>query len=176
LNNIQFNIPLPIAALLVFICGTIYTLWKFHQIVKSINLNKADSVHQAYRNFKLPNGRNYASLDPEREMERLATNWVVRLYSRKNANLIYARILDCIEKNRFMINSMTIDETISKNLSFKSSYLNNIKLYFFLIDILQLNNRDRIEAFNKFKGNSFFIYDNENGYFKEYTTLAYNKT
>ena len=52
---------------------------------------------------------SYMSLDPEHEMEDLSKNIIVRLYSGKNAILIYSRLLDCIEAHRSMLHHFRID-------------------------------------------------------------------
>lgn len=173
----QFTTPLPIAAALTFVLGGIYKVYKFKQVTKKISSSKADVIHQAYRNYLLLKaiGHNprYISLDPDGEMESLSKNLVVKLYSRKNANLIYARIQDCLAKNRFMLNNIAINENLYQSKYFNVNYLNNTLLYFFFIDILQLENKEREVEFDKFSENINYLYDPENGYFRQYTTLNY---
>ena len=173
----QFTTPLPIAAVLTFVFGGMYKVYKFKQVTKKISASKADVIHQAYRNYLLLKAvghkHTYNSLDPDGEMESLSKNLVVKLYSRKNANLIYARIQDCLAKNRFMLNNIAINENLYKSKYFTVNYLNNTLLYFFFIDILQLGNKEREIEFDKFSENINYLYDSENGYFKQYTTLDY---
>ncbi|HAS6322929.1 TPA: hypothetical protein I7235_21620 [Vibrio vulnificus] len=173
----SFTVPLPIAAAFMFVGGALYSLWKYRKTVKAISESKSCSIHQSYKNFLLLNAHgylpSYPPLDPDREMESLAKNWVVRLYSRKNANLIYARILDCIDTHRFMLKSMKIDESLSSSKYFNQSYMQNVQLFFFLIEILQLPSAERKERFESFSADTKYLYDLSNGYFKDLTTLSY---
>jgi hypothetical protein len=177
IESMQFTVPLPFAALGIFILGGIYTLWKFHKISKAINSTKNSAIHQSYCNVFLREAEgyfpSYPPLDPAREMEALAKNWVVHLYSRKNANLIYARILDCIGAHRFMLHSMKTNKQLCECEHFNIGYLNNSMLYFFLIEILQLKNSERINKFQMFSDRNEYLYDRYNGHFKELTTLSY---
>ncbi|MFB2735123.1 hypothetical protein [Shewanella mangrovisoli] len=118
MNSVSFMIPLPIAAFIMFVGGAIYSIYTFRKVTSKIALNKGTSIHQAYRNYSLLGAvgflPSYPPLDPDREMEGLAKNWVVKLYSRKKANLMYARILDCIDRHRFMLNSMSTSEDVQQ--------------------------------------------------------------
>ena len=173
----EFTVPLPFAALGVFIFGGLYTLWKFRKISKGINETKNSAIHQSYRNVQLLEAvgylPSYPPLDPDREMESLAKNWIVHLYSRKNSNLIYARILDCIEAHRFMLHSIRVDKSLTECDHFNRGYLKNSMLYFFLIEILQLKNSERINKFDMFTRDNEYLYNIYDGHFKKLTTLSY---
>ncbi|WP_318486912.1 hypothetical protein [Photobacterium leiognathi] len=177
LGQMSFTVPLPMAAFTMFVIGALYSIWKFRRTVKKISINQAYSVHQSYKNFILfkANGYlpSYPALDPDREMELLAKNWVVHLYSRKYAKLIYARILDCIDTHRFMLHSMKIDDKLCNSEHFNHNYMQNVQLYFFLIDILQCSNATREVEFKKFSAEPNYLYDLYDGYFKKLTTLFY---
>ena len=177
LAQMSFTVPLPIAAASMFVGGALYSLWKYQKTVQIISDNQSCSVHQSYRNVQLLKVQgylpSYPPLDPDREMESLAKNWVVRLYSRKYANLIYARILDCIDTHRFMLQSMKVDDKLPSSEHFNRNYMQNVQLYFFLIDILQLPNATRKEQFELFFADTNHLYDLYDGYFKNLTTLSY---
>ena len=178
MGSISFTLPLPIAAVLMFIASSIYSIYTFKTVIARVDAKKGKSINQAYKNciFLEAHGYlpSYSPLDPGREMESLSKNWIIKIYSRKNAKLIYARILDCLEKHRFMLNSMSISDEIRKDLYFNRSFLNNVKLYFFLIDILQLKNNARSEEFARFASENDYLYDDSHGYFKHFTTISYN--
>lgn len=177
LEQMSFTVPLPLAAAFMFVAGALYSLWKYRKTVKTISENQSGSVNQSYRNVALLEASgylpSYPPLDPDREMESLAQNWVVRLYSRKYANLIYARILDCIDTHRFMLKSMKVDKSLSSSEHFNRGYMQNVQLFFFLIEILQLPNTKRKEQFEAFSADTNYLYDVYDGYFKELTTLSY---
>ena len=177
LDSIQFTAPLPIVAALTAIGGAIYTVWKFRNVVKQINEVKGKAIHQAYNNYFRADSESYQPsyfpIDPDKEMERLSNSLIVKLYSRKNANLIYARITECIEKHRFLLNSSSIDESLTSNKHFNVNFLNNSILYFFLVDILQKSNSERIKEFKKFDEDNSYIYCRYDGYFKKFTTISY---
>ena len=179
LDSIQFTTPLPIFTVLITIGGAIYTVFNFRKAVKKINKFKANAINKAYKNYLYSGSElyqpSYLPIDPDKEMENLCNNFIVKLYSRKNASLIYARIAECIEKHRFLLNSTLIDETLTSNKHFNVNFLNNSMLYFFLVDILQKNNAERIKEFKKFDENNRYIYCRESGYFKNFTTLSYQK-
>ena len=177
MGSINFTLPLPIAAVLMFIASSIYAIYNFKTVIARIKAKSGTSINQAYKNCifletvgYLP---SYSPLDPEREMEKLAKNLVVNLYSRKNAKLIYARILDCLEKHRFMLNSMSISDEIRKDPHFNRNFLTNVKMYFFLIDILHLKNKERSAAFEHFSRDNNYLYDDRDGYFKNFTTINF---
>ncbi len=48
--EIQFNIPLPIIAIISFIGGAIYKIWKLQSVVKAINKNQAEAINKSYKN------------------------------------------------------------------------------------------------------------------------------
>ncbi len=176
-EGIQFTAPLPIAAFFTVIGGAIYTLFKFRRVVKSVNELKGEAINQAYKNYFLCESTGhqaiYPSLDPDKEMEKLCKSWVVRLYSRKHANLLYSRIEDCLDKRKFLLNSTSLDESLTISKYFNVNYLNNLILYFFLVDLLQKSNSERIKEFERFDSDNSYIYCRYDGYFKEYTTISY---
>lgn len=176
-EDIQLTAPLPIAALLTAVGGAFYTLFKFREVVKSVNKFKGEAINQAYKNYFLSESTEYQaiypSLDPDKEMEKLCKSWVVRLYSRKHANLLYSRIEDCLDKRKFLLNSTSIDKSLTTSKYFNENYLNNLILYFFLVDLLQKSNSDRVKEFERFDSDNNYIYCLYDGYFKEYTTISY---
>lgn len=145
--------------------------------MRKINKSKAKAINQAYKNYFLSDSEfhqpSYFPIDPDKEMEKLSRNWIVKLYSRKNANLIYARIEECIEIHRFLLNSTLIDESLTSNKHFNVNFLNNSILYFFLVDILQKRNKEREIEFKKFEEDNRYIYCRDEGYFKDFTTVSY---
>ncbi|HFG1959406.1 TPA: hypothetical protein ACGF6D_003533, partial [Vibrio cholerae] len=176
-QGIQLTAPLPIATIITVLGGAIYTIFKFRRVIKSINEHKGKAISQAFKNFHLCETELhqaiYPPLDPDKEMESLCKSWIVRVYSGKHANLLYSRVEDCLCTHKFLLNSAIVDESLNKRKYFNKSYLNNLILYFFLVDLLQKNNDDRIKELELFDSDKNYIYCPTNGYFKEYTTISY---
>ncbi|PMN90426.1 hypothetical protein [Enterovibrio norvegicus] len=170
-----FTVPLPVVAFALAVAGWIYKIYIFKVTIRDINKIKRNSIRLAYENYLFCEANNYmpkySVLDPEKEMEKLCKHWVIRLYTLKNASLIYSRIEDCIEKRDFLLNHSLLDKELTGSKYFNLNYYNNLILYFFLIDLLQMSYKDRIIEFTKFDNDNSYLYCRENGYFKDYLSL-----
>jgi hypothetical protein len=178
--DIQFNIPLPIVALITFIAGGIYKIWKLRYVAKAINMHQGKTINESYKNVFLIDAEGflpkYLPLDPDREMEDLSRNILVRLYSGKSSISIYSRILDCVESHRAMLLQYSVNESLRTCKHYNDSYFKNVLLYFFLIELLTMKKEIRTEKFSKFKKDTQFLYDNTDGYFKKYTTISFQNS
>ncbi len=151
-----------------------YVVFKQKYLIKKIKKNKLSILNQAKKNINNQKVGSYfplyPALDPEGDITGLVKSKLVNLCSCKFNNLIYKRILCCIDDHHTLMYSAFDDKTSSTSM-FKSDYLNNVKMYFFLIDLIQMTTKDRIYTFNEIKEIDSSLYENCQFYLKNYTQL-----
>ena len=151
-----------------------YVVLKSKYLIQKIERNKLSILNQAKKNVDIQGLDShfhlYPALDPEGDITGLTKSKLVNLCSCKFTNLIYKRIFDCVEDHDALMRR-AFDDRLSSTYEFKCDYLNNVRMYFFLIDLIQMTTRERIDKFNEIKDIDTSLYDNCQFYLKRYTQL-----
>lgn len=162
---------------MVKIISSIIYYIRAYYCAKNINEKAASDINLSYKNYFLVDAPGYQpkipNIDPAGAMKLITTKKITRLMS-GNIPVILQRIEDCLKYQNSTIKQLQSNTSLYKEKRFMLKILNNTLLYHFMVSLLILSKSNRNTQFKTFSNNIIYLYDLQDGHFKDYTTISYS--